>query len=131
MGTTTVYLRNNDIGRKLSSLTKEELEELGDRSPYKDDNHSLGWHVPLELHNGNVQILVFWKGRLMRLDQAPKELNRKYYDKYTGKTRKEYEWTILKKSVLNELNGLDKDFKKSLKILKTDRNSTSQLNDKS
>lgn len=96
-------------------MSKEELEILSKLSPYGKDNSSLGWTVPFELHNGNVYILVFWKGAIMKLEDAPKRLNRKYYDKYKGKTRPEYEWTILKKFMLREIEYLDKNFKKELR----------------
>ena len=70
MGTTTFYLRYNDFGARLRNLKKRELEKLDKLSPYSDDNHFLSWRVPLELHNGNVYALVFWKGKLMRLEDA-------------------------------------------------------------
>jgi len=85
MGTTTFYLRNNDYGRSLSKMTKKELEKLSKLSPYSKEPFFLGWKTPLELHNGNVYVLVFWKGKLMKLEEAPNFLNKKYYDKYTGK----------------------------------------------
>ena len=47
-----------------------------------------------------------------------KTLNKKYYNKYTGKYMKEYEWTLLKKYIENQLAYLDKDFKKEIKKLK-------------
>ena len=115
MGTTTFYLRHNDLRRRLKDMSKEELNKFDSLSPYKEDNSLYGWNVPMELHNGNVYFLVFWKGRLLKLNDAPKTLDRKYYDKYTGKTRKEYQWTILKGALLNEINYLDKEFKKSLR----------------
>ncbi len=115
MGTTTFYLRHNDIGRKLSEMTKEELDKLDNLSPYKKDNSAFGWFVPFELHNGNVYLLIFWKGRLIRLDEAPNKLNRKYYSRLAGKTTKEHEWTVLKKFLLNEIEKLDKEFKKSVR----------------
>ena len=68
---------------------------------------------PLELHNGNVYILVFWRGRLMRLDDAPSELCVKHYNRYTGKTLNVYSWTLLKWRILHEIERLDKEFKKS------------------
>ncbi len=115
MGTTTFYLKQNDLGRSLSSMTKEEIEKLSKVSPHDKDPHYLGWGVPLELHNGNVYTLIFWKGRLMKLGEAPKILSQKYYNKYAGNTLKEYEWTILKRVILNEINILDKHFKKAVK----------------
>ena len=90
MGTTTFYLRHNDFGSKLRKMKKKELEILDNLSPYKEDHYAFGWRAPLELHNGNVYVLVFWKGKLMKLEDAPKILRNKYYDKYRGKTLKEY-----------------------------------------
>lgn len=95
-------------------MTKEELDKLDNLSPYKKDNSAFGWFVPFELHNGNIYPLIFWKGRLIRLDEAPNRLDKKYYNILTGKTTKEYEWTVLKKFLLNEIKRLDKEFKKSL-----------------
>lgn len=51
----------------------------------------------------------------MKLEDAPVNLNRKYYDKYAGKYRKEYKWTLLKKFLLNKVERLDKEFKKGLR----------------
>lgn len=115
MGTTTFYLRHNDLGARLSGMKKKELKILDKLSPYKKEHYAFGWRVPLELHNGNVYFLVFWKGRLMRLEEASKILNNKYYNKYTGKTLNIYEWTLLKKLALNEINSLDKEFKKLIR----------------
>ncbi|MCX6741824.1 MAG: hypothetical protein NTX24_01450 [Candidatus Pacearchaeota archaeon] len=120
MGTTTFYLRCNDLRTKLRSLTKNELEKFDNLSPYRKENEGFGWSAPLELHNGNVYVLVFWKGRLMKLEDAPKILINKYYDKYQGKTIKEYEWTLLKRLILNEADYLDKEFKKEIR--KTNKN---------
>lgn len=115
MGTTTFYLRHNDLGTRLKDLKKKEREKFDHLSPYKEENHAFGWSVPLELHNGNVYLLVFWKGRLMKLNDAPKNLNKKYYDKYRGKTLREYEWTLLRRLILNDVGYLDQDFKKGLR----------------
>ena len=120
MGTTTFYLKNNDFGAALENMTKKEIQSLSKLSPYGENNHYMGWHIPLELHNGNVYSLVFWKGRLMKLEDAMKKLNKKYYDKYRGKTRREYEWTILKKLILNEVEYLDQEFKKTLRSQKNE-----------
>lgn len=112
MGTTTFYLKHNDIGQSLKSMSKEDLERISTLSPYSKNNSCAGWTVPFELHNGNIYVLVFWKGRLMRLEDAPHLLNKKYYDKYRGKVCKEYEWTLLKKMILRDIASLDKQFKK-------------------
>ena len=75
--------------------------------------------MPLELHNGNVYALVFWKGKLMKIEEAPKILNKKYYSKHRRKEVNEYEWTVLKKYLLAEIQRLDKEFKKSQRKNKT------------
>jgi|SRR3989344_8142939 len=118
MGTTTFYLRHNDFGARLKNMKVKEREKFDKLSPYKLENSAFGWRVPLELHNGNIYTLVFWKGKLMKIEDAPKTLNKKYYNKYTGKYMKEYEWTLLKKYIENQLAYLDKDFKKEIKKLK-------------
>jgi hypothetical protein len=115
MGTTTFFLRHNDLGKSLSKMDKKELEKLDSLSPYGEMQHHAGWSVPFELHNGNTYVLVFWKGRLMKIEEAPKVLNKKYYDKYQGKKLKEYEWTVLKKYLLTEIERLDKAFKRSIR----------------
>jgi hypothetical protein len=96
-------------------MSKKDLEKIDNLSPYGETEHHAGWSVPFELHNGNVYLLVFWKGRLMKIEAAPKVLNKKYYSKHLGKEVNEYEWTVLKKYILAEIRGLDKEFKKSLR----------------
>ncbi len=115
MGTTTFFLRHNDLGKPLSKVGKKELEKIDSLSPYGGKQSHAGWSVPFELHNGNVYALVFWKGRLMKIEDAPKVLNKKYYSKHSGKEVNEYEWTVLKKYMLAEIQRLDKEFKKSLR----------------
>ncbi|MBU0460311.1 MAG: hypothetical protein KKH52_00045 [Nanoarchaeota archaeon] len=115
MGTTTFYLKHNDLGLSLDRMSNEEIKKLSNFSPYREDDSYKGWKVPCELHNGNIYLLVFWKGRLMRLEEAIKTLNKKYYDKYQRKTLREYEWTVLKKHILSQVNYLDTEFKKRLK----------------
>ncbi len=51
----------------------------------------------------------------MKLEEAPKALNKKYYNRYRGKTLKEYEWTLLKKYLQNQITCLDKEFKKGIR----------------
>jgi len=119
MGTTTFFLRHNDLRKPFTKMDKKELEKLDSLSPYGETQHHAGWSVPFELHNGNVYVLVFWKGRLMKIEAAPKILNKKYYNKHRGKEVNEYEWTVLKKYMLAEIQRLDKEFKKSLRKNKT------------
>ncbi len=121
MGTTSFFLRLNDLKKPLDKMTKKELAELDGLSPYGEEKQCAGWHVPFELHNGNVYTLVFWKGRLMRIEDAPKILNKKYYSKRHGKEVNEYEWTVLKRYILAEVENLDKEFKKSLIKKKHDK----------
>jgi|SRR3989338_10193813 len=121
MGTTTFYLRHNDFGARLQNLKKKEREKFDKLSPYSKDNHFLGWRVPLELHNGNVYVLVFWKGKLMKMEDAPQLLSNKYYNKYQGKFVKEYEWILLKKLIENSLPHLDKEFRKRLRKKKKEK----------
>ncbi|MBI2147137.1 hypothetical protein HYU19_01510 [Candidatus Woesearchaeota archaeon] len=111
MGTTTFYLKHNDLGPSLSSLSKDDIAALDKLSPFTGNNRYKGWAVPMELHNQNIYILVFWKGRLITLEDAPENLNDKYYDAYRGKTRREYEWTILRRYILQQVAYLDKKFK--------------------
>lgn len=115
MGTTTFYLRHNDYGRSLNKMTKAELEKLNKLSPYDKEPYYLGWKTPLELHNGNIYILVFWKGKLMKLEEAPNILKNKFYNKYTSKTLNQYEWTLLKNLILNLVAYLDKNFKNEIR----------------
>ena len=126
MGTTKFFLRNNDLGKPLNKMGKEELEKLNNLSPYAKTPYHSGWQVPLELHNGNVYALVFWKGRLMKIEEAPKILNKKYYSGHRCKEVNEYEWTVLKKYILAEIQRLDKEFKKSLRKNKTMSNGASK-----
>ena len=81
MGTTTFFLRHNDLRKPFTKMDKKELEKLDSLSPYGETQHHAGWSVPFELHNGNVYVLVFWKGRLIKIENAPKTLNKKYYSK--------------------------------------------------
>jgi len=115
MGTTTFYLKHNDLGISLNNMTQEEINTLSKLSPYQKNNNFKGWSTPMELHNSNVYLLVFWKGRLMKLEDAPITLRKKYYNSHTGKTLREYEWTILKRFMINEIKYLDKKFKKELR----------------
>jgi hypothetical protein len=115
MGTTTFYLKRNDLGLDFGGMSKKDLKELDKLSPYGEEKRYMGWSSPMELHNGNVYILVWWQGRLMKLEDAPKLLNKKYYDRYRGKTHNIYEWTLLKSVTMKDLGYLDKEFKKSIR----------------
>ena len=107
------------MGKPLNKMGKEELEKLNNLSPYDETPYYAGWQVPLELHNGNVYVLVFWKGRLMKIENAPKVLNKKYYDTRRGKKLNEFEWTVLRRYLLAEIEQLDKEFKKAQRKSKT------------
>ena len=100
-------------------MSKKELAELNSTTPYDDKPYKGGWLVPLELHNGNVNALVFWKGRLMKIENAPNVLNKKYYDTRRGKKLNEFEWTVLRRYLLAEIEQLDKEFKKAQRKSKT------------
>lgn len=119
MGTTTFFLRLNDCAKPLHKMSKKELAELNSTTPYDDKPYKGGWLVPLELHNGNTYALVFWKGRLMKIENAPKVLNKKYYDTRRGKKLNEFEWTVLRRYLLAEIGQLDKEFKKAQRKSKT------------
>ena len=112
MGTTTIFLRHNDFGSRLNSMTKKDLQKMDDLSSYREDKNYRGWSTPMELHNGNIYVLIFWKGRLMRMEEAPETLSRKYYHRYSGKTLNIYEWTLLKRMILKDVEELDKKFKR-------------------
>lgn len=114
-GNYNIFLRHNDSGKPLSKMGTKELEKLDSLSPYGETQYHAGWSVPFELHNGNIYTLVFWKGKLMKIEDTPKVLDKKYYDKDRGKKLNKYEWTILKRYLLAEIERLDKKFKKSLR----------------
>lgn len=115
MGTTTIYTRHNDLKFPLDKMTKKELKELSELSPYKERNWFKGWATPLELHNGNVYLLVWWNGKLMKLEEAPEKLTEKYYSRFRSKQLNEYEWTVLKRFMQVEIRHLDKEFKKHIR----------------
>ena len=78
MGTTTIFTRLNDLGAKFEHLSKEDLNKLGKLSPFsKEEQFYRGWKAAYELHNGNVYVLVFWKGRLMKLEEGAKNSEQK------------------------------------------------------
>lgn len=115
MGTTTIYKKMNDLGLSFKNMNKNDLKELEKLSPYNKEDYYHGWSSPFELHNGNIYVLIWWKGRLIKLENAPEQLNKKYYNKYSGKTLREYEWTLLKRMILREIEYLDKSFKKEIR----------------
>jgi hypothetical protein len=115
MGTSTIFIRFNDLKRDFASMTKKELKELDKLSPHGEKKESFGISAQMELHNGNIHSLVWWKGRLFRLEDAPTQLTRKYYSKWKGKEMREYEWTLFKKYLENEIECLDKKFKKIIR----------------
>jgi len=112
MGTSTIFKRHNDLGCSLASMSKEELEKLDRLSPWGEKHESVGgWSAVLELHNGNFNPLIWWRGKLFRLQDAPKRLTGKYYNSYTGKYLPASEWTLLKKYLERELKELDREYK--------------------
>jgi len=113
MGTSTIFRRWNDWCAKLANMSKEELEKLDESSPWGEEKERVrGWEVVMELHNGNFHPLIWWYGRLFHLRDAPKLLNKKHYNKYTGKYTRETEWTLVKGIIENELRYLDKEYKR-------------------
>jgi len=110
MGTTTFFLRLNDLGPKFEHMEKKDLKELAKLSPWGESDYYRGWSAPMEIHNGNADILVWWYGRLIKLRDAPGKLTEKYYSRFRGKTINEYEWTVFKKFAMAELERLDKEF---------------------
>ena len=116
MGTSTLFRRYNDLKTDLSTLSKKQLKDIDNLSPWGDKEKSvLGWDVLMELHNSCFYPLVFWGGRLLKLEDAPKALAKKGYDKYKGKETNKYEWTFLKKFLIYEIERLDKEFKKHIR----------------
>ncbi len=45
MGTTTFFLRYNDLGKPLNKMGKEELEKLNNLSPYVETPYYAGWRI--------------------------------------------------------------------------------------
>jgi len=116
MGTTTFFLRHNDMAGEFSKMSKGDLKKLDELKSWGDKNRYYGaWTVPLELHNGNAHILLWWYGRLMRLEEAPKLLTGKYFSRFKGKRINAYEWTVFKQYAIRELNELDKEFKRRIR----------------
>ncbi len=115
MGTTTIYTRHADLKFPLDKMTKKELKELSELSSCQEKNWLRGWATPLELHNGNVYVLVWWQGKLMKPEKAPENLGKKYCDKYKGEELNEYEWTALKRFMQREIGAPDKEFKKRIR----------------
>lgn len=112
MGTSTLFRRYNDLHPHLASLSKNELKEIDALSPWKEEKDVVrGFSAIMELHNGNFHPLIWWYGRLLHLRDAPKILAKKYYNKYTGKMTREYEWTMVKTIIERELKFLDKEFR--------------------
>lgn len=125
MGTTTIFKRWNDLARReLSKMSKKELKDIDKLSPWsREKEMAHGWSCPMELHNGNINVLIWWHGRLMKLEDAPSELTDKYYNRFRGKRMKEYEWTLLSKYIRNQLDYLDNLFKKIIRKKKLDKKS--------
>lgn len=113
MGTSMIFRWYNDLHQNLAGMSKEDLEKIDKLSPWSKEKESVqGWSILMELHNGNIEPLIWWKGRLLRLRDAPSVLTKKYYSKYDGKYLRSSEWTIFKKYLEGQLMQLDKEFKR-------------------
>jgi hypothetical protein len=113
MGTSTIFKRFNDLHLDLARMSKKDLKKIDRLSPWAEEKEYVhGWSAEMELHNGNFYPLIWWYGRLMHLKDAPKLLNKKYYNKYTGKYSRYSEWSLLKSYLEHELEWLDKEYKR-------------------
>ena len=113
MGTSTIFRRYNDFGGRLADMSKKDLEKIDKMNPWSAEKESVhGWSILMELHNGNINPLIWWHGRLLRLRDAPNILTKKYYDTYHGKHLQASEWTLLKRYLEGELKTLDNEYKR-------------------
>ena len=61
MGTSTIFIRFNDLSRNPSQMTKQELKEFDLMVPYAEEKKRVaGWRAEMELHNGNFHPLIWW-----------------------------------------------------------------------
>lgn len=113
MGTSTLFRRFNDLGGKLSQMSKGDLQKIDGMSPWgKKQEGAGGWSILMELHNGDVHPLVWWYGRLFHLRDAPSLLSGKHYNKHTGRYSSISEWTLLRKSIEMQLKTLDRQYRR-------------------
>ena len=56
MGTTTFFLKINDLGKPLNKMGKGDLEKISNLSPYDKSPYYAGWQAPLELHNVSLEL---------------------------------------------------------------------------
>ncbi len=121
MGTSMIFRRHNDYGARLADMSKEDLEKLDKASPYsKNQDLPAGWSLPLELHNSDIHILVWWHGMLMRFEKAPEQelLHRKFWNRYRGKIENRSEWTIVLRILRYCLHVAERNYRKKHRELK-------------
>lgn len=102
-------------------MSKEELERLDNASPWsRDPILPGGWEAPLELHNSDIHILVWWKGMMMRLEKAPEQeiLHRKFWNRYKGKTQNRSEWSIIRRALNYRMEEAERTYLKKHRELK-------------
>lgn len=100
--------------RNLAEMPREELKKIDEMSPWgeKLEERVGGWSILMELHNGNIHPLIWWYGRLLRLEDAPKMLTGKHYNKYVGKDMRASSWALLRRYLEYELKRLDKEYRR-------------------
>jgi hypothetical protein len=97
----------------LQICQRKNLKKLDESSPWGEEKERVrGWEVVMEIHNRDFHPLIWWYGRLFHLRDAPRLLNNKFYNKYTGKYTRETEWTLVKGIIEKELKYLDKEYKR-------------------
>jgi len=127
MGTSTIFKRHNDFGSRLAGMSKEELEKLDKVSPWAgEQNLPYGWTAPLELHNSDIHILLWWKGMLIRLENAPEQeiLHRKFWNRYKGKTENRSEWSIIKIALRYRIEEAERNYRKKHRELRKTQTKT-------
>lgn len=118
MGTSTIFQRFNDFGRRLAGMTKKELEAIDTMSAYaseeqKQENLPGGWNCPLELHNRNIEVLLWYEGRLMRLHEAPPRLLDFFYNSWKGKTEKRTKWSVARRMLKMDIERAEEAFRRA------------------
>jgi len=128
MGTTTIFQRHNDYGKRLSSMEKEELGAIDSISAYSSEEEKRkllpgGWYCPLEVHNSDIEVLLWYRGRLFRLMDAPENLLDFFYNKWKGKVEKRTKWSVARMLLKIQLAEAERRYEKALRK-KTKSNKT-------